>query len=168
MAISVYGSGVSLMTHDQKNLDEMLDLLKSLFEDGIPFNKVLGLKIESIKKDNIRLKFEMRDELIGNTLKKILHGGVISSVLDVTGGIISMADVIGKMTGRPRDEIAKRLFNVGTIDLRIDYLRPGNGKYFIATGSIMRTGMKVAVVRTQLHNDKDVLIAAGTGTYIIG
>ena len=156
------------MTHDQKNLDEMLDLLKSLFEDGIPFNKVLGLKIESIKKDNIRLKFEMRDELIGNTLKKILHGGVISSVMDVTGGIISMADVIGKMAGRPRDEIAKRLFNVGTIDLRIDYLRPGNGKYFIATGSIMRTGMKVAVVRTQLHNDKDVLIAAGTGTYIIG
>ena len=156
------------MTHDQKNLDEMLDLLKSLFEDGIPFNKVLGLKIESIKKDNIRLKFEMRDELIGNTLKKILHGGVISSVLDVTGGIISMAYVIGKMAGRPRDEIAKRLFNVGTIDLRIDYLRPGNGKYFIATGSIMRTGMKVAVVRTQLHNDKDVLIAAGTGTYIIG
>jgi len=156
------------MSSDQKNLDEMLDLLKSLFEDGIPFNKVLGLKIESIKKDNIRLKFEMRDELIGNTLKKILHGGVISSVLDVTGGIISMADVIGKMAGRPRDEIAKRLFNVGTIDLRVDYLRPGKGQYFVATGSIMRIGMKVAVVRTQLHNDKDVLIAAGTGTYIIG
>ncbi len=156
------------MSNDRKNLDEMLNLLKNLFEDGIPFNKVLGLKIESIDKNDIRLKFEMRDELVGNTLKKILHGGVISSVLDVTGGIISMADVIGKMAGRPQDEIAKRLFKVGTIDLRIDYLRPGKGKYFVATGSVMRTGMKVAVVRMQLHNDRDVLIAAGTGTYIIG
>jgi uncharacterized protein (TIGR00369 family) len=126
------------------------------------------LKIESIDKNDIRIKFEMRDELIGNTVKKVLHGGVISSVLDVTGGIISMADVIEKMAGQPADEIAKRLYNVGTIDLRIDYLRPGKGRYFVATGSVMRTGMKVSVVRMQLHNDKDVLIAAGTGTYIIG
>lgn len=66
------------------------------------------------------------------------------------------------------EEIAKRLFNVSTIDLRVDFLRPGRGEHFVASGSIMRTGKKVGVIRTQFHNDKEVLIAVGTGTYIVG
>jgi acyl-coenzyme A thioesterase PaaI-like protein len=32
----------------------------------------------------------------------------------------------------------------------------------------MRTGKKVAVTRMELHNDEDLLIAVGTGTYIVG
>jgi uncharacterized protein (TIGR00369 family) len=72
------------------------------------------------------------------------------------------------MAGRSKEEIIRRLLDVGTIDLRVDYLRPGKGDSFTATGAVMRMGYKVAVVRTELHNDRDVLIAAGTGTYIIG
>ena len=34
--------------------------------------------------------------------------------------------------------------------------------------AIMRTGKKVAVTRMELHNDEDLLIAVGTGTYIVG
>jgi acyl-coenzyme A thioesterase PaaI-like protein len=32
----------------------------------------------------------------------------------------------------------------------------------------MRTGRKVAVTRMELHNDERVLVAVGTGTYIVG
>ena len=56
----------------------------------------------------------------------------------------------------------------GTIDLNVDYLRPGKGKHFIAYGNILRVGNKVGVVHTELRNEKDKLIATGTGTYLIG
>jgi len=60
------------------------------------------------------------------------------------------------------------LTKIGTIDLRIDYLRPGKGDYFISRGSIMRAGRRVSVTRMELYNDRDILIAVGTGTYIVG
>jgi uncharacterized protein (TIGR00369 family) len=66
------------------------------------------------------------------------------------------------------EELGKRMAKIGTIDLRVDYLRPGKGQYFLATGTILRKGSKVAVVRTELCNEGKVLIAAGTGTYLVG
>lgn len=153
---------------DQHHSAEMLNLLKELFEDKIPFNKVLGIEFETLDLETVCLKIRMKEELIGNFAKGVLHGGVISSVLDVTGGVVAMVDIINRMKERPVEELARRLVDVGTIDLRIDYLRPGKGKYFLATGSTMRSGHKVAVIRMQLHNDQGLLIAAGTGTYIVG
>lgn len=154
---------------DQKiEFYELLQILREMYEHKIPFNKVLGLQIESLKIKNVRVKFEMKEELIGNYVQGILHGGVISSVLDATGGIVASIGVLEKMMGHPREEIGKGLAKVGTIDLRVDYLRPGHGKYFISTGSIMRAGKRVTVTRMELHNDQDLLIAVGTGTYIVG
>jgi acyl-coenzyme A thioesterase PaaI-like protein len=59
-----------------------------------------------------------------------------------------------------------KIRKAGTIDLRVDYLRPGRGAYFRATSSLMRAGTRVAVTRMELRNDKDLLITVGTGTYI--
>jgi acyl-coenzyme A thioesterase PaaI-like protein len=33
---------------------------------------------------------------------------------------------------------------------------------------VLRTGSRVAVTRKEFHNDEGTLIAAGTGTYIVG
>lgn len=52
--------------------------LRQIFDDGVPFNRVLGLKVASIDPDAPKLRFDMRPELIGNTRRQILHGGVIS------------------------------------------------------------------------------------------
>ena len=57
--------------------------------------------------------------------------------------------------------------DVGTIDLRIDFLRPGTGTRFFAKGYLLRTGSRVAVTRMELHNEDDVLIAVGTGAYVV-
>lgn len=40
--------------------------------------------------------------------------------------------------------------------------------YFIASGSALRKGNKVAVMRTELINDRESLVAAATETYLIG
>jgi len=156
------------MEHQNKDLSELIRYMHSFFEEKIPFNKVLGIHVETLDLDNSCLKINMRDGLIGNAERGILHGGVISSVLDVIGGLTAAMGIINKMIGDPIDKIIGRVSNIGTIDLRIDYLRPGLGEYFLATGSVMRTGQKIAVIRMQLHNDQGKLIAVGTGTYVVG
>ena len=148
--------------------EKLLQLLKEITEEKIPFNKLIGMKIETLDLDKIGIRFEMSPELVGNFTRGNLHGGVISSVLDVTGGMVAWTGIMKKMEGQSFDEISERFNKIGTIDIRVDYLRPGLGEYFIATGSTLRTGNKVSVSRMELHNDKGILIAVGTGTYVVG
>ena len=148
--------------------EKLLQLLKEITEEKIPFNKLIGMKIETLDLDKIGIRFEMRPELVGNFTRGNLHGGVISSVLDVTGGMVAWIGIMKKMEGQSFDEISERFNKIGTIDIRVDYLRPGLGQYFIANGSTLRTGNKVSVSRMELHNDKGILIAVGTGTYVVG
>ncbi|PLX44037.1 MAG: hypothetical protein C0611_14490 [Desulfobacteraceae bacterium] len=156
------------MPDQKKSSDKIWKILRELYERKIPFNKVLGLKIESLKVEEVRVKFEMKDAFVGNYVHGILHGGVISAVLDTTGGLTASLGVLQKMAGQTPEKFGKSLTKIGTIDLRIDYLRPGKGNYFVATGAIMRAGRRVSVTRMELYNDQDVLIAVGTGTYIVG
>ena len=148
--------------------EKLLQLLKEITEEKIPFNKLIGMKIETLDLDKIGIRIEMSPELVGNFTRGNLHGGVISSVLDVTGGMVAWTGIMKKMEGQSFDEISERFNKIGTIDIRVDYLRPGLGEYFIATGSTLRTGNKVSVSRMELHNDKGILIAVGTGTYVVG
>lgn len=146
----------------------MLELLKVIYEQQMPFNRLLDIRIPRLTLTDIQVRIDMREELIGNFIREILHGGVISSVLDLTGGLVASMELLKHMEGMEMEEIGKRMAKVGTIDLRVDFLRPGKGEYFVATGTILRKGSKVAVVRTELCNDQKVLIAAGTGTYLVG
>ena len=150
------------------HLQEMLNQLKGMYENQMPFNRLLGIRIENLTPKNIKVRIDMREELIGNFIRQILHGGAISSVLDLTGGLIASVELLKHMENIRLDDIEKRLARVGTIDLRVDYLRTGEGVYFTASGSVLRKGNKVAVIRTELCNDQDLLIAAGTGTYLVG
>lgn len=45
------------------------------------------------------------------------------------------------------------------------YLR---GQRFTACASLLRSGNKVAVVRSELFNEEGLLVAVGTGTYLCG
>jgi uncharacterized protein (TIGR00369 family) len=156
------------MQKENPSLTEMLKILADIYENKLPFNKVLGLRIDRLEPGNVRVVFDMKPELVGNYVHGVLHGGVVSSVLDATGGIVASIGVVEKRQTKPPDEIARGISKVGTIDLRVDYLRPGLGQRFHATGTVMRSGRKVTVVRMELHNDADKLIAVGTGTYIVG
>lgn len=150
------------------DLQGLLGIVKDIYEKRIPFDRFLGMKVETLTMEKAVVGFEMKPELVGNYVVGSLHGGVISAVLDALGGMTASTGVVKRMAGRPVEEIAAALTRMGTIDLRIDYLRPGKGVYFKATGTIMRAGKKVAVTRMELHNDKGVLIAVGTGTYLVG
>ena len=138
-------------------------LLRAVMEEHIAFNKQLGLKVESFDPAAPKLRFDMRPELVGNPSRQILHGGVISATLDVAGGFAIMLSLAKDA------EITPTSFpNMGTIDLRVDYLRPGRGKHFIATARIVRQGSRIAVTHMELHNDAGELIATGGAAYVVG
>ena len=144
---------------------EMEAKLRQVFEEHVPFNKVIGLRVESTDPDAPKLRFDMRPELIGNPRRQILHGGVISAALDVAAGFAIHLAVI-----KSREEHASdgQLPSIGTIDLHVDYLRPGRGKYFVATGRVVRLGNRVAVAHMELVNDDGELIATGGAAYMVG
>ena len=146
----------------------MLEILKVIYEKQMPFNRLLGIRVTSLTTTDIEIRLDMRQELVGNFVREILHGGVISSMLDVAGGLVASVELLKHLEELEMEELGKRMAKIGTIDLRVDYLRPGKGEYFVATGTILRKGSKVAVVRSELCNEQKVLIAAGTGTYLAG
>jgi uncharacterized protein (TIGR00369 family) len=61
-----------------------------------------------------------------------------------------------------------RFSKVGTIDLRVDYLRPGIGTSFRSISEVMRFGSRVAVIRSDLFNQIDELIASAVAAYTVG
>ncbi|RMD92193.1 MAG: thioesterase family protein [Calditrichaeota bacterium] len=148
--------------------DEFYQAVAKILAESIPFNKLLGLQLVSLDEEGACIRFDMREELIGNFVQGILHGGVISTTLDMIGGLTAFLGVLQKNHPKPFEELLPVLTRIGTIDLRVDFLRPGKGEYFLATGKILRIGNKVAVTRMELHNDQNVLIAVGTGTYLVG
>ena len=149
------------MTHDTAKLEARL---RHVFEEGVAFNRVLGLKVESIDPDAPKLRFDMKPELIGNPRRQILHGGVISAVLDVAAGFAIHLAVSRQRAQEPAEG---HFPTIGTIDLRVDYLRPGRGKYFIATGRVVRLGNRVAVAHMEMVNDTGELIATGGAAYMV-
>lgn len=148
-------------------VDDLLASLRAIIIEKIPFNRVLGLTVESLSLEQASVRLPMREELIGNFIRGSLHGGVISSTLDFMGGLVAFLSVLKTMPGQPVKAMAERFAKIGTIDLRIDYLRPGIGDHFIATGYVLRTGKKVAVTRMELRNEGRELIAVGTGAYVV-
>ena len=146
---------------------EWLERIRDIFDNKIPFNKVLGLKVHSLDMERPKIRFAMHDALVGNYIRGSLHGGVISAVIDVTGGLSAFMGLQKKLAREPLDIKLEKFRKLGTIDLRIDYLRPGVGKMFEATGYVLRTGHKVAVTRIELKNETEQLVAVGTGAYVI-
>ncbi len=153
--------------HEETLLAEQAQAVREMFE-RIPFNQALGIELDEISTSRVVMHLSMKPELVGNFVHGILHGGVIASLLDVAGGATAMLGVFDRHRHLTEHERATRLARLGTIDLRIDYLRPGRGKRFSASAVPLRAGNKVAVVRSELHNEEGVLVAVGTGTYLCG
>jgi len=153
----------------QKQRAQLAHQLQKIFEEHVPFNKLLGFKLASLDPKNPRVRFDMRPELIGNPERQILHGGVISSVLDLMAGVVIHVALFEKDSEHLISRNGQPVFpNMSTIDLRVDYLRPGRGAWFEASGEVVRMGKRIAVAHMQLENDAGELIATGSAAYVVG
>jgi uncharacterized protein (TIGR00369 family) len=156
------------MTTKQQR-EKLAQQLRAIFEEHVPFNKLLGFKLASLDPRNPRVRFDMRPELIGNPQRQILHGGVISAVLDLMAGVVVHVALFEKDSEHLMSKDGQPVFpNIGTIDLRVDFLRPGRGAWFEASGEVVRMGKRIAVAHMRLENDAGELIATGSAAYVVG
>lgn len=149
----------------------MIEHVISLFRDTMPFNQLLGLEFVTQGvglETEIALHLNWQPSLTGNPMQKILHGGVTATMLDTIGGLVSIVETIKQTPQSELINLQSRLSTMGTVDMRVDYLRPGRGEQFIATACIIRKGSRLVVCRMELHNEKGDHIAFGTGTYMLG
>lgn len=146
---------------------EFIAALTNIFEQKIPFNQVLGLKITSIQPDRVLARIDMRAELVGHYSFNRIHGGVISAGLDAMGGLAVMAALGARHMDESPAQRLQRFSKLGTIDLRVDYLRPGIGEHFELRAEVMRLGSRVASTRMEFLDADGKLLSTGAGAYIV-
>jgi uncharacterized protein (TIGR00369 family) len=146
---------------------EFVAALKDVFEERIFFNRMLGLKIDTIGAEGVTGHIDMRPELLGHFLHQRLHGGVISAGLDALGGLAVLAAIGARHMDEPPAQRALRFAKLGTIDLRIDYLRPGIGTRFELRAQVMRLGSRVASTRMEFLGADGKLFSTGSAAYIM-
>jgi uncharacterized protein (TIGR00369 family) len=128
---------------------------------------VLGLRITSIQADRVTARMDMRRELVGHYAHNRVHGGVISAGLDTMGGLAVMAAIGARHMNEPPAERLQRFGKLGTIDLRVDYLRPGIADYFELRAEVMRLGSRVASTRMEFCGPDGKLFSTGSAAYIV-
>ena len=141
--------------------------LRQVFEENVPFNRVLGLKIEAIRPGHVEGSLAMRPELIGSPNHQRLHGGVISACLDAMAGLAIIAAIGARHMDEPWTQRMHRFSRLGTIDLRIDYLRPATGPEFTMSAEVLRLGSRVATIRMEFADAAGKLLATGSSAYIV-
>ncbi|AVP58829.1 thioesterase family protein [Pulveribacter suum] len=146
---------------------EFIQGLTQIFEERIPFNRVLGLEITEVAPEQVTGRIAMRPELVGHFAYNRLHGGVISAGLDAIGGLAIMAAIGARhMEDAPLARL-HRFSRLGTIDLRVDYLHAGIGEQFVLRGQVLRLGSRVANTRMEFLDGQGQLLATGAAAYIV-
>lgn len=155
------------MSDKKLSRDQLLACVMDVFDQQLPFNRFLGLNVHRDKFEKATITLSWQDSLMGNPYHKILHGGVTAAILDTVGGLMAMLYVAKDLNNLTMAEFQQRISTMGTIDMRVDYLRPGKGEEFTATAEMIRKGNKVAVCKMELHNEQGTHIALGTATYML-
>lgn len=146
---------------------EFIAGLKYIFEEAVVFNQFLGLKVTEVLPDAVSARIAMRPELVGHYLYNRAHGGVISAGLDNIGALAVMAAIGARHMDEAPELRLQRFGKLGTIDLRVDYLRPGIGEHFDLHAQVMRLGSRVASTRMEFCGADGKLLSTGSGVYIM-
>ena len=146
---------------------EFLAGLTDIFEDKIVFNRMLGLKITSVLPERVSARIGMQPALVGHYAYNRIHGGVISAGLDAMGGLAVMAAIGARHMDEPPEQRLHRFAKLGTIDLRVDYLRPGIGAHFELRAEVLRLGSRVASTRMEFLGPDGRLMSTGSAAYIV-
>ncbi len=121
----------------------------------IPHSRTIGLAFVQGERGRATMMVPYRDELVGNIKTGVLHGGVITSLIDTTSGL-SVFSMLENSEA------------IATLDLRIDYLRaatPGLPVY--CTAECYRLGRQIAFTRaTAYQDDVNQPVAYSVGTFM--
>ena len=144
--------------------------LEKALTDGfaaVPFHHLLGLEVIRQTPNSSQIRVKMRPDLMGNVLHRRLHGGVTATILDAAGGFSICVAMAEKFCDEDMEQLSHRFARIGTIDMRIDYLHQAQGATFIATGTVLRLGGRIASTHMSLANEQGDIVATGAAAYIV-
>ena len=129
---------------------------KGLLIAYVPHAMALGFTVVDAKVGEAWLKVPFDPKLVGNTATGVIHGGVITALLDGVSGVAVFS--------APSDIVP-----IATLDLRIDYLRPADaGRAVTARATCYKLTRSVAFTRAvAYHDDPGDPIAHSVGTFMV-
>ena len=136
-------------------MSELCDDLKRLFNEMSPYLKLLGFELEELDPTYALARLSYSADLVGDPRTGVIHGGVVTTLLDTAGGAVVLA-------------ASGQLKLVATLDLRVDYLRPARKKRDIyGRVECYRLAREVAFVRgVAFEQDLEDPIASMAATYM--
>lgn len=105
------------------------------FLDRVPYVKFLGMRAE-LSGDEMTAILPFSPHLVGNAMLPALHGGVIGAFMEVAA--LAQLSVTQKSV-----KVHK------TIDVTIDYLRPGRAVTSYARAHVLKIGRQIANVHVE-------------------
>ena len=126
------------------------------FTKAIPHVVELGIEVETVEPGTAIMRLPYQERLIGNPETGVLHGGVVTTLIDTVSGLAAISAL-----DQPR--------RIATIDLRIDYMRPASPREDIyAKADCYKVTRQVAFVRCVAYQGcEDDLVASASGTFMI-
>lgn len=126
------------------------------FIGAIPHNRALNLEITGLLAGEATMRVPWDERFVGDPATGVLHGGVITALLDSCSGAAVLCHPSG-------------VTSTATIDLRIDYMRPARpGKAINCKAVCFRATRSVAFVRGMAWDeDEDDLVAASSGAFTV-
>ncbi len=124
---------------DLRRLGQPADLAEYnlRFMREIPFHHRTGIEIMEVSQGRALMKLPYSPELVGNPDTGVLHGGIVTALLDACSGLAVFMNV-------------ERLMAIATLELRIDYLRPATrGEAVMADAECYRMTPHVAFARAE-------------------
>ncbi|HEV7384746.1 MAG TPA: PaaI family thioesterase [Phenylobacterium sp.] len=109
------------------------------FLQRVPYVRFLGMRAE-LAGDEMTAILPFAPHLVGNTFIKALHGGVIGAFLEMTA--LAQLSVT-----QPSSRVHK------TIDITIEYLRPGRALTSYARADLRKVGRRIANVHVEAWQD---------------
>jgi uncharacterized protein (TIGR00369 family) len=133
------------------------DILKNIFEESIPFNKFLGLKLLEVSTGFAKILVPFRPELIGEIRERRMHGGVITSAMDTVAGAACFSTIDVR-----KDKLA-------TIDLTTDFLSPISEGDVVVTGKVKKSGNRVIFIYMEAYHpdEPEQILAQGRAAFSV-
>jgi uncharacterized protein (TIGR00369 family) len=125
------------------------------FVIALPYARALGIElISQDPRGHCVLRLPWREDLVGDPASEVLHGGVITGLLDTLGAAAVLA---------------RKLRLQATLDLRIDYLRSAAPRVdLLGDAECYRVTRHVAFVRGSCHQgDPGRPVANLTAAFIL-
>lgn len=141
---------------DPQQMDEQRQRIARQFIEVIPHARALGMHLASLSDGGAEIALPWREDLVGDPRSGVIHGGVISALMDTCCGAAVMVHPTGARS-------------TATIDLRIDYMRPATpGQTIRAKASCYQMTRSVAFVRAVAMDDDDARpVASATGAFTV-